>query len=53
MQIFHPKKILLISLPKCIEINSELILVLGLGPHQGPRSNIHFIYIVTILRIVR
>ena len=33
---------LLISIPKCIELNSELILVLGLGPHPGPRQNKFF-----------
>ncbi len=30
---------LLISIPKCIELNSELILVFGLGSHQGPRPS--------------
>ncbi len=37
-------KSLLISIPKCIELNTELILVLslGLGPHPGPRPNIYF-----------
>jgi len=35
-------KNLLISIPKCIELNSELVLVLGLGPHPGPRQNIIF-----------
>jgi len=36
-------KSLLISIPKYIELNSELILVLGfgLGPHPGPRPNIY------------
>ena len=35
-------KRLLISIPKCIELNSELILVLGLGSNPGPRPNIYF-----------
>ena len=37
-------KRLLISIPKCIELNSELIFILGLGlgSHQGPRPNIYF-----------
>ena len=39
-------KCLLISLPKCIELNSELILILVLdlilGSHPGPRPNIYF-----------
>ena len=37
-------KRLLISISKCIELNSELILVLGLGlgSHPGPRPNIYF-----------
>ncbi len=30
---------LLISIPKCIELNFELILVSGLGSHPGPRPN--------------
>jgi hypothetical protein len=35
-------KSLLISIPKCKQLNSELILVLGFGsgPHPGPRINI-------------
>jgi len=39
-------KSLLISTPKCIELNSELILVLGfgLGSHPGPRPNIYFLW---------
>ncbi len=37
-------KRLLISIPKCIELNSELILILGLGlgSHTEPKSNIYF-----------
>ena len=35
---------LLISLPICIGLNSELILVFGLGPHPGPRPNIYFFF---------
>ncbi len=35
-------KRLLISIPKCIELNSELIL--ALGQHPGPRPNIHFYF---------
>ncbi len=39
-------KRLLNSIPKCIELNSELILVLvlGLGSHSGPRPNINFFW---------
>jgi len=37
-------KCLLISIPKCIELNSELILVLGMGSHPGPRPNIYFFW---------
>ena len=43
-------KRLLISIPKCLELNSEskpkLILILGLdlGPHPGPRPNIYFFW---------
>ena len=33
-------KRLLISIPKCIELNSELILILGLSPHPGPKPKI-------------
>jgi len=29
----------LLTLPKCLELYSELILVLGLGSHPGPRPN--------------
>jgi len=34
----------MISIPKCMELNSELILVLGfgLGPHPGSKPNIYF-----------
>jgi hypothetical protein len=37
-------KSFLISIPKCMELNSELILVLGFGldPHPEPRPNIYF-----------
>ena len=44
--VFRNFKCLLISLPKCIELNSELIKVLGLGfgPHPGPRPNIYFFW---------
>jgi hypothetical protein len=33
-------------MPKCIEFNAELILVLGfsLGPHPRPRTNIYFFW---------
>ena len=34
----------LISIPKCIELNSEFILGLGLGSHPGPRINIYFFW---------
>jgi len=37
-------KRLLISIPKCIELSSELILVLGLVSHPGPRPNIYFFW---------
>ena len=35
-------KPLLISITKCIELNTELILGLGLDPHQEPRPNLYF-----------
>jgi len=34
-------KRLLISIPKCIRLNSELILGFGLGSHPEPRLNIY------------
>jgi len=41
-------KRLLISIQKCIELKSELILalvlVLGLGSHPRPRPNIYFFW---------
>ena len=37
-------KRLLISIPKCIKLNSELILALGLGSHPEPRPNIYFFW---------
>jgi hypothetical protein len=39
-------KRLLISMPKFMKLNSELILVLGfgLGPQPGPRLNIYFFW---------
>jgi len=46
-------KRMLISIPKCIELNSELILVLGfgLGSHPGPRPNIYFFFGEIVLRL--
>ena len=35
-------KCLLITIPKYIELNSELIMVLGLGLHPRPRLNLYF-----------
>jgi hypothetical protein len=39
-------KRLLISIPKCMELNSEMILILGFGlsPHPGPRPNVYFFW---------
>ena len=44
---------LLISIPKCIELNSELILVLGLdlGSHPAPRPNIYFYLVKRLFTI--
>ncbi len=38
-------KSLFISMPKCIELNAELILGIDLGPHPGPRPNMQFFFV--------
>ncbi len=43
-KIYGRFKRLLISIPKCIELNSELILVLGLGQNPEPRPNKYFFF---------
>ena len=46
-------KSLLISTPKRIELNYELILVLGfgLGSHPGPRPNIYFFWWKSLMMV--